>query len=149
LLNDVNSVAIMDAETGQRTAPSLRHEGLPVGFSFSPDSRMVLTWEDVAARIWDADSGEPITPPLRHEGTVTWAAWSPNGQEVAVSTYEGSVQVWNVSPFRPAIDLLERQAELLAAHRLDPKIGPVPLTPAEMAARWREWRQQQGRPATP
>ncbi|HXJ58990.1 MAG TPA: protein kinase [Verrucomicrobiae bacterium] len=149
LLNDVNSVAIMDSETGQRSAPSLRHEGLPVGFSFSPDSRMVLTWEDVAARIWDADSGEPITPPLRHESTVTWAAWSPNGQEVAVSTYEGSVQVWNVSPFRPAIDVLERQAELLAAHRLDPKIGPVPLTPAEMAARWREWRKQPGRPATP
>ena len=51
------------------------------------------------------------------------------------------MQVWNVSPFSSAVDSLERQAELLAAHRLDPKIGPVPLTPAEMAARWWEWRK--------
>jgi hypothetical protein len=72
---------------------------------------------------------------------VTWAAWSPDGQEVATATYEGSVQVWNVSPFDAPVDSLERQAELLSAHRLDPRIGPVPLTPTEMAARWREWRK--------
>jgi WD40 repeat protein len=137
LLYDVNSVAIMDAETGQRCAPLLRHEVLPVGFSFSPDGRMVLTWEDVAARIWDADSGEPVTPPLRSDGMVTWADWSPDGKEVVASSYDGSVQVWDVSPVRSTVAELGQQAELLAAHRLDPQIGPVPLAPAEMSARWR------------
>ena len=141
LLHDVNSVAIMDVETGQRTAPLLRHEALPVGFSFSPDGRMVLTWEDAAARIWDAESGEPVTPPLRSSGTVTWADWSSDGREVVTSTYDGSVQVWDVSPVSSVVAELERQAELLAAHRLDPRIGPVPLTPAELTARWRELRK--------
>ena len=141
LLADVNSVAIMDAETGQRIAPLLRHEGLPTWFAFSPDGRMVLTCEYGAARIWDADAGEPVTPMLRHDGNVTWGAWSPDGREVVTATSDGFVRVWNVSPFPPAVDSLERQAELLAAHRLDPRIGPVPLTPAEMAARWREWRK--------
>jgi len=65
LLYDVNSVAILDVETGQRTAPLLGMRGLPVGFSFSPDGRMVLTWKMRRARLWDAESGEPVTPPLR------------------------------------------------------------------------------------
>jgi WD40 repeat protein len=141
VLYDVNSVAIMDAQTGQRCAPLLRHEELPVGFSFSPDGRMVLTWEDAAARIWDAESGEPLTPPLRSSGTVTWADWRSDGREIVTSSYDGSVQVWDVSPVTSPVDDLERQAELLAAHRLDPQIGPVPLTPSQMSARWRGTRK--------
>jgi hypothetical protein len=44
--------------------------------------------------------------------------------------------VWDVSPDRSTLAELERQAELLTGHRLDPKAGAVALTPAEMKARW-------------
>ncbi len=137
LLHDTTSVAIMDAETGQTAAPLLRHENLPVWFKFSPDGRMVLTCEDVAARIWDTESGEPVTPPLRDAKVVTRGNWSPDGREVVTTTLDGSLQVWDVSPDSSTVAELERHAELLTAHRLDPKVGFVPLTPAEMTARWR------------
>jgi eukaryotic-like serine/threonine-protein kinase len=137
LLHDTTSVAIMDSETGQTAAPLLRHENLPVWFAFSPDGRMVLTCEDAAARVWDAESGESVTPPLRGASYITRGNWSPNGREVVTTTYDGSVQVWDVSPDFSTVAEFERHAELLTAHRLDPKAGFVPLTPAGMNARWR------------
>jgi len=136
LLNDATSVAVMDSETGLRTAPLLPHEILPIWFAFSPDGRMVLTCEDAAARIWDTESGEPVTPPLRATHAITRGDWSPDGREVVTGTIDGSVQVWDVSPDHSPVAALQRQAELLTAHRLDPKAGAVALSPAEMKARW-------------
>src|SRR5260221_8492790 len=126
----------MDSETGLRAAPLLAHENLPVWFAFSPDGRMVLTCGNAIARIWDIESGEPVTPPLRATAAVTRGDWSPDGREVVTTTLDGSVQVWDVSPDRSTVAELERQAELLTGHRLDPRAGAVPLTPAEMKARW-------------
>jgi WD40 repeat protein len=142
LLNDATSVAIMDAETGRRAAPLLQHEILPVWFAFSPDGRMVLTCEDSAARIWDTESGESVTPPLRDANAVTHGEWSFDEREVVTSTLDGSVQVWDVSPDHSPVAELERQAELLTSHRLDPKAGAVALTPAEMKARWQATKGQ-------
>jgi WD40 repeat protein len=147
LLFDANSVAIMGSETGQRTAPLLHHERLPVGFVFSLDGRMVLTCSDNEARLWDVESGEPLTPPLRHRAYLTGGAWNPNGKEIATYTEDGSVQLWDVSPIRSPVAELERQAELLAAHRLDARIGAVPLTSADMIARWRDVQKAEARPS--
>jgi WD40 repeat protein/predicted Ser/Thr protein kinase len=142
VLHDATSVAIMDAETGARATPLLRHERLPVWFEFSPDGRMVLTCEDVGARLWDTETGEPVTPPLRNQEWITGGSWSADGREVATTAFDGVVQFWDVSPDESSVAELERKAELLAAHRLDPQAGAIALRPEEMKKRW-----QAGKPA--
>ena len=141
MLQDVTTVAICDAKTGRRTAPLLEHKHLPTGFAFSPDGRLVLTRADQFVRIWDAETGEPVSPPLPHNDPVIWADWSPDGREIVTCVSGGKIRIWDVSPARSSVAELTRDAELIAAHRLDPRIGTVPLTPVEMKARWREQRR--------
>jgi WD40 repeat protein len=141
MLNDVTTVAICDAKTGQRTAPLLEHKYLPTGFAFSPNGRLVLTHADQVARVWDAETGEPVSPPMPHNDYIIWADWSPDGREIVTCVNGGKIAIWDVSPANSSVAELTRQAELMAAHRLDPIIGTVPLTPAEMKARWREQRK--------
>jgi WD40 repeat protein len=141
MLQDVTTVAICDAKTGRRTAPLLEHKHLPTGFAFSPDGRLVLTRADRFARIWDAETGEPVSPPLPHNDPVFWADWNPDGREIVTCSIDGKIHIWDVSPASAPVSELIRLAELMAAHRLDPQIGTVPLTTAEMKARWREQRR--------
>ena len=141
MLHDVTTVAIHDAKTGRRTAPLLEHKSLPTGFAFSPNGRLVLTCADQFARVWDAETGEPASPPLPHNHPIIWADWTPDGREIVTCVSSGTIRLWDVSPVSASLAELTRQAELMAAHRLDPIIGTVPLTPAEMKARWREQRK--------
>jgi WD40 repeat protein len=138
MLHDVTSVAICEAETGRRTAPLLEHKYLPTGFAFSPDGRLVLTRAGQFARVWDAETGEPASPPLPHYNHIIWADWSPDGREVVTCVSGGKIRIWDVSPTTSSVMELTRLAELLAAHRLDPRIGTVPLAPVEMKAHWQE-----------
>ncbi len=141
MLEDATSVAICDSETGQRSAPRLEHKYLPTVFAFSPDGHLVLTCADQFARVWDAATGEPVSPPLPHGSNIVWADWSPNGREIVTRVYGGKIRIWDISPGRESVEALTRQAELMAAHRLDARIGIVPLTPVEMKARWQEQRK--------
>jgi WD40 repeat protein len=141
MLHDVTTVAICDAETGRRMAPLLEHKDLPTGFAFSPDGRLVLTRAGQLARVWNSETGEPVSPPLQHNDCIISADWSPDGREIVTCECHGTIRIWDVSPESSSLAELTRQAELMAAHRLDPKIGTVPLTPAEMKARWREQRK--------
>jgi WD40 repeat protein len=74
-------------------------------------------------------------------GWPVWFAFSPDGREVVTASDDGAVQVWDVSPDSSSVVELERKAELLTAHRLEPRAGAVPLRPEEMKARWRETRR--------
>ena len=141
MLNDVTTVSICDAKTGRRTAPLLEHKYLPTGFVFSPNGRLVLTHADQVARVWDAETGEPVSPPMPHDDYIIWADWTPDGREIATCVNSGTIRLWDVSPVSSSVAELTRQAELMAAHRLDPIIGTVPLTPTEMKVRWREQRK--------
>jgi WD40 repeat protein len=138
MLNDVTTVAICDARTGARTAPLLEHKYLPTGFAFSPDGRLVLTRANQFFRLWDAETGEPVSPPMPHKDPIIWADWTPDGLEIVTCVRGGKLRVWDVSPASSSVAELTRQAELLAAHQLDSRIGPVPLSSVELKARWRE-----------
>ncbi len=141
MLEDATSVAICDSETGQRSAPRLEHKHLPTAFAFSPDGRLVLTCADQFARVWDAATGEPVSPTLPHGSNIVWADWNPNGREIVTCVYGGKIFLWDISPASESVQALTRLAELMAAHRLDARIGIVPLTPAEMKTRWQEQRK--------
>jgi WD40 repeat protein len=108
---------------------------------FSPDNQLLLTvsW-DGTARVWDAATGDPVTPPLQHGGPVRIGRWNPDGQEVLTGSEDGTVQVWDLSPVGGTVDDLRRRAEVLSAHRLEPNLGSIPLTAAELQARWEELR---------
>ena len=82
-----------------------------------------------------------MSPPLSHDEYVIWADWSPDGREIITCVRGGKIRIWDVSPASSSVAELTRQAELMAAHRLDPRIGTVPLTPAEMKARWQEQKK--------
>jgi WD40 repeat protein/tetratricopeptide (TPR) repeat protein len=96
---------------------------------FSADGRRFLTTgTDGTARVWDAASGQPITPPLPGgQG----ARFSPDGRRFVTASADGTAQVWDlpIDP-RPAADL-RRLAQYLAGYRIDTRVGPVPLDPAE------------------
>jgi WD40 repeat protein len=78
---------------------------------------------------------------MPHNDYIVWADWSPDGREIVTCVNGGKIAIWDVSPANSSVAELTRQAELMAAHRLDPIIGTVPLTPAEMKVRWREQRK--------
>jgi WD40 repeat protein len=86
---------------------------------FSPDSRYLLTVSrDHTVRVWETATGEPITPPLAHDALVQSAMWHPEAREIVTVSNDGTVRVWDVSPTLESIEDLQREVELLAAHRL-------------------------------
>ena len=89
------------------------------------------------------EDSEPVTPRLPHGGAVVFGAWSPDGEEVITACYDGTARVWEVAPATASLAELQRQAELLSGHRLEPAIGPVPLTAEELKARWHPLQRRQ------
>ena len=131
------SALVWDAQSGQQLVPPLRHSAPVTMAVFSPDDHLLLTTSsDFAARVWDAATGEPVTPPMVHGAPVHFGSWSPEGDEIVTSSHDGTARVWDLRPTSVPISELRRQAELLSVHRLDDRTGAVPLTVAEIKARW-------------
>jgi WD40 repeat protein len=137
---------VWDAATGERITPALRHRGNVAYTIFSPDSRLLLTvsW-DGTARVWDAATGDPVTPSLKHGSQVCIGRWSPDGREVLTGSADGTARVWDVSPEQGSVAELQCRAEVLSAHRVEPSLGPVPLTAKEMRTRWETIRAKTSR----
>jgi WD40 repeat protein len=131
------AAVIWDAVSGARLTPALPHGSYVKRVLFSPDSRLLLTVSaDQTARVWECATGDPVTPPLKHSSGLISGSWSPDGREVAVASIDGTVCVWDVSPVPDSLEALQRQAEILSAHRIEPNLGPVPLTAKNMRTRW-------------
>lgn len=129
--------ALWSATTYRRLTPALRHDAHVQGVRFSPDGRLVATWSsDATTRVWECATGEQVTPPLRHGGFVESVVWHPDGKSLLTASRDGTARVWNLSPATDSVEALTALAELLAALRLDPVAGQVPLSAAEIEARW-------------
>ena len=66
------------------------------GASFSPDGRLVLTWNRGEVVIADAITGEPLGEPLLHQDNVTWAKISADGRSIVVVSGELTLCVWSL-----------------------------------------------------
>jgi dipeptidyl aminopeptidase/acylaminoacyl peptidase len=76
----------------------MRHDGVVLSASFSPDGRRVVTASnDNTARIWDANTGKPIGPVLEHDSNVNQGVFSPDGSRVATVSDDGTARVWNMA----------------------------------------------------
>jgi WD40 repeat protein len=137
-----DTVAVVwDTITGEALTPPLRHGSYVSKAVFSPDSRLLLTFSsDNTGRVWDARTGEPVTPPLPHDNAVEDGQWTADGREVITVSLDGTARVWDVSPATAPLDELQREAELFSSHRLQPGLGIVPLTSAEIRERWEAHR---------
>jgi WD40 repeat protein len=130
---------IWDADTGARLTPSMPHGSHVVHCAFSPDSRLLLTLTGMGldtARVWECATGEPVTPPFKHASGPLQGTWSPDGRAVAVGDGKGTVSVWDLSPQSGPVQELQRQAEVLSSHQIEPNLGLVPLSAREMKERW-------------
>lgn len=139
---------VWDGATGRRLTPGMPHPSFASKVKFSPDSRLLLTYGTTGsgggfARVWEAVTGEPVTPPLLHRTVLTEGAWSPDGQQVVLGEANGDVTFWDVSGATGSVESLQRQAQTLSAHRLEPNHGVLPLTAKEVQERWEAARRRQ------
>ncbi|KAG8216965.1 WD40-repeat-containing domain protein [Butyriboletus roseoflavus] len=62
---------------------------------FSPDSTRFATGIYKEASVWSISSGERLVGPVKHDGTVTGMKFSPNGEQIATTSYGGSIRVFD------------------------------------------------------
>lgn len=99
-------VTIWDAQTGQRSAPSLPHRDAMandtasvVHLAFRPDGEVLATAVSSIAqraaivRLWDSKTGEQVGAPFMPDGAVSAMAFSPDGGQLALALSTGEIQL--------------------------------------------------------
>jgi WD40 repeat protein/serine/threonine protein kinase/tetratricopeptide (TPR) repeat protein len=123
--SDDHSARVWDAATGRPVSAPLRHGQAVVSAEFSPDGVLVLTASGGEfgqrrgeVRVWEAASGQPVTPAWPHALAVTQASFRPDGRAM-VSSGQGTVRTWDVSPDPRPVDALLREARLRSGGHID------------------------------
>jgi WD40 repeat protein/tRNA A-37 threonylcarbamoyl transferase component Bud32 len=107
LILDKREVVLWDAATGKRIHTLSNPESYGVTLvldgdqaAFSPDSRWVVTLDEVRiARVWEVATGRPVSL-LQHQDAVNRAAFSPDSRRV-VTISGNNVQVWEAATGQP------------------------------------------------
>jgi WD40 repeat protein len=141
--SDDDTARIWDAGTGELLAPPLKHDGTVRHAEFSPDGRLVVTASmDETARVWDAATGEAITPPLRHPCAVTHARFAADGSHVITTATDDVARTWPLRSEERSVGQLVALSQVLAASRVDPRRGVLPLDPTELSTLWQSLRRE-------
>ena len=85
---------LWNRQTGERIGEPLRHEGGATKFTFSPDSRTLVTLGK-KIRFWDVATGKPRSLPLDQSEGVQDAAFSPDGKWLATVHEDRAARVWD------------------------------------------------------
>ncbi len=90
-----NIARLWNADTGTLVREFRGHTNIMWRGAFSPDGRHVFTTsQDKSARMWDAETGQQIRYFPGHAlSAVAGIAVSPDGQQVAIGSYDGFVQL--------------------------------------------------------
>jgi WD40 repeat protein/tetratricopeptide (TPR) repeat protein len=140
--------------SGEPLTQPLSHQHQVLVAVFSPDGRRLATGSlDGTARVWDVATGEPLSPPLLHKDRtkVGSVAFSPDGRRLVTSGLEGTARIWDLPPDNRPVDLIVRQAQLLAGRRLDRTDAEIALSASELSDAWRRLHDPWAgpRPAAP
>ena len=106
----------------------MRHEGMVIAASFSPDGRRIVTAsEDKTARVWDAESGKPVGEPMRHEGAVHAASFSPDGRRIVTASYDKTARVWDAESGKPVGEPMRHEGVVMRPVSVQTGGGLSPL----------------------
>jgi WD40 repeat protein len=107
---------VWNVATGEAVTPPLRHDGVVVYATFSPDGRRVATaGHDGKARVWDAVTGNALLPPLRHAGIVNRVAFSPDGRRVLTASADATARIWDAATGQEVTPSLPHPCQVLYA----------------------------------
>jgi WD40 repeat protein/serine/threonine protein kinase/tetratricopeptide (TPR) repeat protein len=93
---------VQDTRTGRLAYPPLRHAHPVLSASFSRDGQRLVTTApyDIGGpvRVWDVASGRPVAILRYLDWTgVRHASFSPDGRRLVLSTFDGTVHVWDLA----------------------------------------------------
>ncbi len=78
---------------------TLPTSGTVTELSFSPDSSILASTDYEAVNLWTTRTGEQLTTLLGHKGWVFTADFSPDGTHLTSGGSDGTLRLWNITPF--------------------------------------------------
>jgi WD40 repeat protein len=104
-----SSARVWDARTG-RLISELAEDGAAMSVAISNDGRRVITTSSKrVVHAWDAESGRPVGSLPHHAGWLSpGAAFSPDDSQVALTSVNGVVPLWNMRSDTPGLRLRPR-----------------------------------------
>ena len=101
-------INLWDVATGEKIATLGLYEG-GVSVSFSPDGQTLASGHDnrvKTIRLWDVATGKEIVTLRGHMGGVS-VSFSPDGQTLASGSSDGTILLWDMSPYVTPITAVE------------------------------------------
>jgi WD40 repeat protein len=94
-----DTVVVWDARTGEKKAETEEHNDGLSDYSFSPDSRRLVTvgGNDAKAYVWDARTGERVYELEGNFGAVACARYSPDNKLIVTGSDDFMARIWDAS----------------------------------------------------
>jgi serine/threonine protein kinase/WD40 repeat protein len=134
-----NVARIWRVADGQPVTGTLRHNGIVTGVLFTRDGRLLATGSvDGSVRLWDVERGEMIAPLVQLGGPTRPICSTPDGNRIFVTVAGARETIWSIdiAPKSESLAQVQSLAECQTGFRADLSQGAVPLTAAELAAKF-------------
>jgi WD40 repeat protein/serine/threonine protein kinase len=104
--DNVGSVTLWDAETGQVRDRLRGHHRVVSHIAFSPDGQKLASasWDSTVA-VWSLSLGLPVSRLQGHMRSVLCVTFSPDGRRLATSSEDRTVRLWDVRTGQELITL--------------------------------------------
>jgi len=127
-------VQVWEAATGREVYHLRGHTDPIYGVAFRPGAgpaRLVSASQDHTVKVWDPGTGREVLTLRAHADTVRGVAFSPDGWVLATAGVDGTIILWDATPW--ADEKPAHEVRALAGH--GPRSSVPPSTPT--AGTWR------------